>query len=125
MDLSGIVIACFVVACVNGSDDRGSVEGDQKSPILLAKEEEYLKLEEAYLELEERAEPYLKLSADELAAEEAARSAKKEAEKQKSEKAAEERKKKEAEEKARLEEEAKGYETGITFNRIARSPDDF
>lgn len=90
-----------------------------------------------YEKFKSEAEPFLKMTADEQAAEmaraeqerieaeEAARLAQEEADRLAAERAAEEEAERQAEEAARLAEEAKGYETGITFTDISRSPDDY
>jgi len=90
---------------------------------LLAKNKELeKKVEEAapYFKLEEQErknkEAEAKAKAEELKKKEEAAKAKKEAE----EKAKEEAAKKKAEEK-----EKQGYETGITYNQLARKPDDY
>ncbi len=89
-------------------------------------QQEYDELKQAYDELAEGAEGWLKLSeeeraaklaqaeADRIAAEEAEKKAKAEQE------AAAEQAAREAEEEAR-----KGYDTGITFDHLARNPDDY
>ena len=90
-----------------------------------------------YEDFKIEAEPFLKMTEDEKAAElaraekekieaeEESRKAKEEADRLAAERAAEEEAKRQAEEAARIEEEAKGYETGITFTDISRSPDDY
>lgn len=67
-----------------------------------------------------------KKAADEKAKKEAEKKAKEEEEKAKEKAAADKKKKEEEEEQARLQaEEAKGYETGTTFDQLARTPDDY
>ncbi|MGI6193391.1 MAG: coiled-coil domain-containing protein [Christensenellales bacterium] len=88
-----------------------------------------------YVKLKEEAGPFLQLTAAEQAAEvaraekarieaeEEARAAQEEAQRREAERAAEEEAKRKAEEAARRAEEAKGYETGITFKELSRSPE--
>ncbi|MFB4474565.1 toxin regulator [Oceanobacillus caeni] len=77
-------------------------------------------------ELEEKvdkAKPWFEMSEKDQQRKIAEEKAKEEAE---AKKKAEEEAKKEAEAKKKAEEEAKkGYETGITYNQLARTPDDF
>lgn len=99
--------------------------------------EEHKKLSEEYEAFMQEAAPFLKLSEEERAAElaraeqerieaeEAARLAQEEADRLAAERAAQEEAEAKAAEEARLAEEAKGYETGITFKEISRSPDDY
>lgn len=98
---------------------------------------DYDELQEEYDEFKSKAEPFMKLSEEEqaaeiaraeqerLEAEEAARAAQEEADRVAAEKAAEEEAKRQAEEEARLAEEAKGYDTGITYKDLARSPETY
>lgn len=101
------------------------------------KQKEINELQEEYKQFKEEASEFLALSEAEraaeiakaeterIAAEEEARLAKEEAERIEAERVAEEEAKKRAEEEARLAEEAKGYETGITYEQIARTPDEY
>ena len=77
-------------------------------------EDDYNKLKADYSELEEKAGIFLKLTEEEQKTELAKAEAKRIEEEEK-----EKKKKEEAERKAK---EAKGYETGITYNQLARSP---
>lgn len=93
---------------------------------------------EPYEDLEEAEAQARKIEADKIAAEqkaaeekkraeeEAAKQAAKEAkEKEQAEQEAKEKAEKEAAEKAEQEKIAKGYETGITYEQLARTPDDY
>lgn len=90
-------------------------------------ENDYNKLKADYSELEEKSRIFLKLTEEEQKAELAKAEAKhmeeeerkKELTAEKKRKEEEEKKKKEAEHKAK---EARGYETGITYKQLARSP---
>ena len=94
-------------------------------------------LESEYKSLKGKSEAFFELTEDEQAAElaraeqerieaeESARLAQEEADRAEAEKAAEEEAQRQAEEAARLEEEALGYETGISFKDISRNPDDY
>lgn len=80
--------------------------------------------------LKEKCEPYLELSATEAEAEKAKQELKAEQDRLALEelqaKEAEEEKAKEKKEKAEKEKkEKKGYDTGITYNELARTPDDY
>lgn len=104
---------------------------------LSQKSEEYDALLEEYTELQENAASFMQLTEDEQAAElaraeqerieaeQAAQAAQEEADRIAAEKAAEEEAQRQAEEASRLAEEAKGYETGITYEDLSRSPDDY
>ena len=90
-------------------------------------EDDYNKLKADYSELEETAGIFLKLTEEEqkteLAKAEAKRIEEEEKEKElKEEKKRKEKEKKKKEEAERKAKEAKGYETGITYNQLARSP---
>ncbi len=93
-------------------------------------QKDYDALSKEYSEYKESMKIYEELSEAEaeqkkLEAEAEAKRLKEEAEaEEKAKKEEEERKKKEAEE-AKAAEEAKGYETGITFDQLARTPDDY
>ena len=76
-------------------------------------------LKEEYNNYKESMKPYEEMSAAE--AEAAKLAAEQEAERIKAEEAA----KAEAEAAARAAEEAKGYETGITYDQLARTPDEY
>lgn len=81
-------------------------------------------------DLKEKCEPYLELSAAEADAEKAKQELKAEQDRLELEelqaKEAEEQKAKEKKEKAEKEKKEKqGYNTGITFNELARTPDDY
>ena len=79
----------------------------------------------AILTEEQRKAEVARAEQERIEAEEAARKAQEEADKAKAEREAEAQRKKEEEEAARLAEEAKGYETGITYSQLARSPDQY
>lgn len=90
-------------------------------------EDDYNKLKADYSELEEKAGIFLRLTEEEqkteLAKAEAKRIEEEEKEKElKAEKKRKEKEKKKKEEAERKAKEAKGYETGITYNQLARSP---
>lgn len=140
-------IICVLLFILGASLYADSVPIDEYNAILEERDalkddfaelqRKYDDLQVEYKELQEGAGAFLKLSEDEQAAElaraerekieaeEAARVAKEEAERIAAEKAAQEEKERQEEEAARLAEEAKGYETGITFEEISRSPDDY
>ncbi len=79
----------------------------------------------AILTEEERKAEIARAEQERIEAEEAARKAQEDADKAKAEREAEEQRRKEEEEAARLAEEAKGYETGITYNQLARNPEQY
>ena len=97
----------------------------------------YSELETKYIELQHNASDWLKLTEDEkaaklaqaeadrIAAEEAEKKAKEERDAAEAAAAEEARKKAEAEEAKKEEEEKRGYETGITYDNLARNPDDY
>lgn len=93
-------------------------ELDAEFEAFKAESADFLKLSE-----DEKAAALARAEVERLAAEEEARLAKEEADRIAAEREAEEKAKKEAEEASRLAEEAKGYETGIAYKDIARSPD--
>ena len=74
---------------------------------------------------EQRAQAVAQAELDRINKEEEARQAKEAAEKAEAERKAQEEAEKEAAEQARLAEEAKGYETGITYEQLARSPEKY
>lgn len=93
-------------------------------------ERKYKDIEKKYRELEEEVAPYLALSKAEAEAqktqleeEKALKKAEEEAKKAE-EQAAKEEEKRLAEERKK-EEESRGYETGITYEQLARTPDDY
>lgn len=91
---------------------------------------QYSKLEEETNAYKEKMKPYEEMTMAQAEAEKlkAEQEAEKIKEEEAAKKAAEEQAKKEAEEKAKAEaeaEERKGYETGITYDQLARNPDDY
>lgn len=77
----------------------------------------YKKIEAEYANYKEKMKPYENMQLADKEKKEAELKAERE------KKEAEEKAKKEAEEKAKKEKEAKGYETGITYEELARNPD--
>lgn len=100
---------------------------NEELAVLKTEYESYKSKMSPYEDLEEAEAKAKKAELEKKAAEEEAkRKAEEEAEKAKAEEEAAAKKKAEEEEKARLEaEEAKGYETGTTFEQLARTPDDY
>ena len=97
----------------------------------------YISLRSEYESFKSEASEFLALREDEqeevrakthaarLAAEEAERKAEEEAKRQAEQRKAEEEARRQAEEAQRLAEEALGYETGITFKDLSRTPDNY
>lgn len=91
---------------------------------------EYEKLNTEYTDYKEKMKPLEELSEAEAEARKIeAEQIKEKAEQEKKEKAEQKKKEKkekeEAEKKKKEAEEAKGYETGITYDQLARTPDDY
>ena len=91
-----------------------------KYDTLVSDTEDFRKLSE-----DEKAAELAKAEKDRIEAEEAKRQAQEEADRLAAEREAQEEAERKAEEEARLAEEAKGYETGITFEQLSRTPDDY
>lgn len=140
--LGGLVFILFAGCSTNqgvSQEDFDSVvlERDSFREALLAKSHDYEELVADYEQLKLEAQPFLKLAADKQAAElaraeqerikaeEEARLAQEEAERLAIERAEQEAEAARLAEEKRLAEEARGYETGITFDNISRSPDDY
>lgn len=135
-------IQCFAAALLMVSLAGCSVDVPQKEYDALQAanevfEQSYLDLQAEYDKFKADAAEFLALQDDEkaaraaqaskerLEAEEEARKAQEEADRLAAERAAEEERKRQEEEEQRLAEEAKGYETGITYEDLARSPEDY
>ncbi len=91
-----------------------------KYDTLVSDTEDFRKLSE-----DEKAAELAKAEKDRIEAEEAKKQAQEEADRLAAEREAQEEAERKAEEEARLAEEAKGYETGITFEQLSRNPDDY
>jgi hypothetical protein len=118
-----MTLAAFVSS---GESTAGQEELNSTKAKLVTIEAQLEAVQQEYDDYKKKMEPYEKLSA----AEAEAAILKAEQEKVAAEAAAAEIARQEAEEKAavesaRLAEEAKGYETGITYDQIARTPDDY
>lgn len=121
-----IAIAAFIFGCLAGcvaGSSPDTSEGESSSSTLSDQYDEldqkYTDLKKEYGEYKEKMEPYEDLEEKEA-----------EARKIEAEKKAEEQKKKEEEEAAAAKKEAeekekKGYDTGITYDQLARTPDDY
>ncbi|SFG56050.1 hypothetical protein SAMN05216353_1565 [Halobacillus alkaliphilus] len=128
--ISGSAIVIFIMI---GMASGNTAESESLNNKVVSLEEEVNQKDQTIAELEAKlaeAEPWFKLSEKEKERKLAEEKKKQEAEEAAAEKkAAEEKAKQEAEEeKARkeAEEEAKkGYETGNTFEQLARTPDDY
>lgn len=128
--LSGL-ISISMVGCGNNSELENKITKLEKENQTLLSENSNLETENTKLEnsnkaLQEKvdeASPWFEMKEEERKAEEE-RLAKEKAEKEEAEKKAKE----EAEAKAKAEQEAKekqGYETGITYEQLARTPDEY
>ncbi len=91
-----------------------------KYDTLVSDTEDFRKLSE-----DEKAAELAKAEKDRIEAEEAKKQAREEADRLAAEREAQEEAERKAEEEARLAEEAKGYETGITFEQLSRNPNDY
>ncbi|MBD5130603.1 MAG: PCRF domain-containing protein [Ruminococcaceae bacterium] len=91
-----------------------------KYDTLVSDTEDFRKLSE-----DEKAAELARAEKDRIEAEETQRQAQEEADRLAAEREAKEEEERKAEEEARFAEEAKGYETGITFEQLARNPDDY
>ena len=135
-----ILTCCFFISALLLASCGSAVSQSDYDSAVAAQEElqakvddlqkEYDALKAEYDEYKKSMKPFEEMTAEQAEAEKAkAKQEKAKAEKAEAErKAAEEKKKaeKEAAEKAEREaEEAKGYETGITYDQLARTPDDF
>lgn len=128
--LSGL-ISVSVVGCGNNDELESKIAKLEKENQTLVSENSKLETENTELEKNNKtlqdkvdeASPWFEMKEEERKAEEE-RLAKEKAEKEEAERKAKE----EAEAKAKAEQEAKekqGYETGITYDQLARTPDDY
>ena len=134
------LVGCLIAALCLLASCSGGVSQSEYDSAVAAQEElqaqlddlqkDYDALKSEYDEYKEKMKPFEEMTAAQAEAEKAkaeqekAKAEKEEKERKAAEKA--EKKKKEAEEKAAREaEEAQGYETGITYDQLARTPDDY
>ena len=140
MRSKALLTCCFFISVLLLASCGSTVSQSEYDSALAAQEElqaqlddlqkEYDALKSEYDAYKEEMEPFEEMTAAQAEAEKAkaeqekAKAEKEEAERKAAEQA--EKEKKEAEEKAAREaEEAKGYETGITYDQLARTPDDY
>lgn len=108
---------------LSSSNSRLQSENEElksKYDALVSDTEDFRKLSE-----DKKAAELAKAEKDRIEAEEAKRQAQEEADRLAAEREAQEEAERKAEEEARLAEEAKGYETGITYEQLSRNPDDY
>lgn len=119
-----IAVAAFIFGCMAGCVAGGGSEASDSSASTSANQYEdlnqkYTELKKEYSEYKEKMEPYEDLEEKEAKVREV-----------EAEEKLEEQKKKEEEEaaaaqKEQEEKEKKGYDTGITYDQLARTPDDY
>src|SRR5699024_10509101 len=110
------------VATLESEIDTKNTKIEELETDLDNKEKQIVDLEEKV----EQAEPWFEMSKKEQERKIAEEKEKEEKEKEKKKKEkAEEKKKEEEESKKKEEKEKKGYDTGITYDQLARTPDDY
>ena len=130
-----IVSVLFLLFFFTAGSVQSNYEYLEKNYNKLAKEYDavvanYTALEKEYSSYKKEMEPFEEMTAaqaeaDKLKAEQEKKAIEEAEEKKKAAEEAEAQKKAAEAEAARKAEEAKGYETGITYDQLARTPDDF